>query len=163
MGTVEQNLLNSPGLMGMVENQRTNDVVLSYRIMADSSRVMYALSIPEYIEAWLQAPSPKELQFVFNLAEEPEFRIDLYRGEALQKSVHGHCRVVSSNQVSYTWKTTSYLGTHETLVDMQLRYGSSGCILALKHTGFKDARESAWCSRMWQQSLERLCKIMAGN
>ena len=163
MGNVEQNILNSPGMMGVVENQRTNDVVLSYRIMADSSRVMYALSIPEYIEAWLQAPNPEALQFVFNLEAEQAFRIDLYRAEALQKSVHGSCRVVSANQVSYTWETTSSLGTHETLVEIQLRYSSGGCILALKHSGFKDAKESAWCCKMWQQSLERLCRIMARN
>ena len=163
MGNVEQNILNSPGMMGLVENQRTNDVVLSYRIMAASSRVMYALSIPEYIEAWLQAPNPDPLQLVFNLEAEQAFRIDLYRAEELQTIIHSTCRVVSSNQVSYAWKTTSFLGAHETLVDIQLRYSSSGCILALKHTGFKDPRESAWCCKMWQQSLERLCRIMARN
>lgn len=163
MSDVEQNSLNGSGMIRMVANQRTSDVVLSHRIMADSSRVMYALSIPEYIEAWLGAPSTESLQFVFNLEGEQEFRIDLYSAEALQMSVQGSCRIVSSNQVRYTWKTTSSLGAHETLVDMQLRYSSGGCILALKHSGFKDARESAWCCKMWQQSLERLCRIMARN
>jgi uncharacterized protein YndB with AHSA1/START domain len=131
--------------------------------MADSSRVMYALSIPEYIEAWLRAPNAEESQFVFSPEEQQAFRIDLYRAEALQTSVQGSCRVLSANQVRYVWKTTSSFGTHETLVDMQLRCSSGGCILALKHSGFKDAKESAWCCKMWQQSLERLCRIMARN
>jgi uncharacterized protein YndB with AHSA1/START domain len=163
MGDVEQNILNGSGMIGMVATQRTSDITLSYRIMADSGRVMYALSIPEYIEAWLEAPSTEALQLVFNLEAEQAFRIDLYHAEALQRSVHGSCRIVSANQVSYVWKTTSSLGTHETLVDMQLRYSSGGCILALKHSGFKDVRESAWCCKMWQQSLERLGRIMARN
>ena len=45
-----------PGMIATIPGQQERDVALSFQFKADSSRVFYALSIPEYIEAWLQAP-----------------------------------------------------------------------------------------------------------
>jgi uncharacterized protein YndB with AHSA1/START domain len=152
-----------PGRIARIPAHQERDVALSFRFNADSSRVFYALSIPEYIEAWLQAPDTDDLRFVFNQIAEETFRIDLYRGETLQASVDASCWVVGANQVRYIWKTTSLIDTTETLVDMKLLAGSGGCVLALKHSGFNDPAESARCHRMWQQSLERLCRLMEKN
>jgi uncharacterized protein YndB with AHSA1/START domain len=151
------------GMIARFPSQHERDVALSFQFKADSSRVFYALSIPEYIEAWLQAPDTEELRFVFNQVAEETFRIDLYRGETRQASVDGSCWVVGSNQVRYIWKTTSLIETTETLVDMKLLPGSGGCVLALKHSGFNDPAESARCRRMWQQSLQRLCRLVEKN
>ena len=148
------------GMIATVPSQRPRDVALSFQFRADKSRVFYALSIPEYIEAWLQAPDTDDLRFVFNQIAEETFRIDLYRGKTLQASVDASCWVVGAHQVRYIWRTTSALDTPETLVDMKLLAGSGGCVLALKHSGFNDPEESARCRRMWQQSLERLCRLM---
>ena len=155
--------LLDPGMIAAIPGQQDRDVALSFKFNADSSRVFYALSIPEYIEAWLQAPDTDELRFVFNQVGEDTFRIDLYRGPSLQASIDGSCWVVGTNQVRYIWKTTSPMGTTETLVDMKLLSSSGGCVLALKHSGFRDQAESARCSRMWHQSLGRLGRIMEKN
>jgi hypothetical protein len=160
---VEQTALKNLGIQTAIPSQHRSDIVLSFRIEADSSRVLYALSMPEYIEAWMQAPDAEELQFIFSPITQDTFRIDLYCAEVLQASIHSTCRVVSANQVRYLWNSTSRTGSTETLVDIQLRSGSGGCILGLKHNGFKSATELAWCSTMWNQSLERLCRIMRRN
>jgi uncharacterized protein YndB with AHSA1/START domain len=156
-----------PGIMARVSSQQERDVALSFQFKADSSRVFYALSIPEYIEAWLEAPNTDEdtddLRFVFNQVAEETFRIDLYRGQTLQASVDGSCWVVGENQVRYIWKTASPIAVSETVVDMKLLRGPGGCVLALKHSGLKDPVESARCRRMWQQSLERLSRLMEKN
>jgi uncharacterized protein YndB with AHSA1/START domain len=152
--------LNDPGMTAMMPHQHKRMVALSFKIEADSSRVFYALSIPEYIEAWLQAPDTADTKFVFNLVGQETFRIDLYRAEALQASVHGSCRVVGANRIRYIWKTISPTSTTETLVDMHLLSASDGCVLGLKHSGFRDTVESAWCCKMWYQSLEKLCRLM---
>jgi uncharacterized protein YndB with AHSA1/START domain len=152
-----------PGMIATATAQHDRDVALSFQFRADSSRVFFALSIPEYIEAWLQAPDTDDLRFVFNQIAEDTFRIDLYRGQTLQASVDGSCWVVGANQVRYIWKTTSSIDTTESIVDMKLLPGSGGCVLALKHSGFNDPAECARCRRMWQQSLERLCRLMEKN
>src|SRR5271168_1475634 len=163
MNDTDLNIPNGPGMTAMMWDKHASDVVLSYRIAANSSRVLYALSIPEYIEAWLQPADAEESRFVFNLEPEGGFRLDLYRAEALQTSVHGSCLAVGANHVRYTWNATSPVGTTKTLVDMRLLRSSGGCILSLKHSGFKNAGDSAWCCKMWHQSLERLCRLMEKN
>jgi hypothetical protein len=159
VGNTERNTLNNSGVMAMIPGQNERDVVLSLKIEADSSRVLYALSIPEYIEAWLQTPDAG-LQSVFNLVAQESFRIDLYRAAALQASVYGSCCVMSANQVRYNWKRMSPISTTETLVDIQLFCGPGACILGLRHSGFIDTAESTWCDNMWHRSLESLCRLM---
>ena len=152
-----------PRMIARISSRRAKEVALSFQFKADSSRVFYALSLPEYIEAWLRAPDTDDLRFVFNQVAEETFRIDLYRGQTLQASVDGSCWVVGANQVRYIWKITTVLDTTETLVDMKLLSGSGGCVLALKHSGFNDPTESARCRRMWEQSLECLGRLMEKN
>jgi uncharacterized protein YndB with AHSA1/START domain len=163
MGDREQAVLNGLGIIAPILGQQKRDVVLSFKIEAHSSRVLYALSIPEYFEAWLQTPDAGELQLVFNLVAEEAFRIDFYRAGSLQTSVNGSCRLVSANQVRYTWKTTTFTSSTETLVDIQLLRTSGGCTLNLRHSGFRSSTESSWCYKMWCLSLERLCKLMEKN
>ena len=55
MRDTQQNILINPAVMTLVSG-RDRDVVHSVRIQADRERVFYALSIPEYIEAWLRSP-----------------------------------------------------------------------------------------------------------
>src|ERR1700749_1686866 len=157
---MEQSVLRGSEMPALVHDQQTRDIALAFKIEAASNRLMYALSMPEYIEAWLQAPAMEELIFLFKPITQDTFRLDLYRAEKLQTSISGSCRIVNTNQVRYTWRTVSSAGTSETLVDIWLRDSSGGCILGLKHSGFRDAVDSTWCSKMWNQSLRRLSRLM---
>ena len=153
-----------PGMIARIPAaHHERDIALSFQFRADTGRVFYALSIPDYIEAWLQAPDTDDLRFVFNQIAEETFGIDLYRGQTPQARIEASCWVVGTNQVRYIWKTTSSVDVTETLVDMKLLSGSGGCVLALKHSGFNDPAESSRCLRMWQQSLERLNRLMEKN
>jgi uncharacterized protein YndB with AHSA1/START domain len=151
------------GMLTMVPDLHEKDVFLSRRIEAESSRVFYALSIPEYIEAWLLVPSAEDLRSVFELDSRESFHIDVYRAETFQASIRGSCCVVSASQIRYSWETTSPSGSAETLVEMQLLCAPRGCILGLKHSGFRDAVESAWHREMWFESLKKLSRLMEKN
>jgi uncharacterized protein YndB with AHSA1/START domain len=153
----------NPAVTALLPGLAEEDIALSFRFNADPGRVFYALSIPEYIETWLQAPHGGGLHFVFNSVAQESFRVDLYRGESLQAIVHGLCRVVGANQVRYVWKRTGLSGTTETRVDMKLLCDAAACVVALKHSGFKDANECVWCREMWYQSLERLSRLVERN
>lgn len=163
MASMEQKILNAPWLTTRIHAPSATDVILSYRIEVESSRVLYALGMPEYIEAWLQPPDADTFHFSFDPEAREILRIDLYRRNLLQSSVYNSCRVVSSNQVRYEWKTISPTSTSDTLVDMHLRSTPGGCTLSLKHGGFKNQEESVWSYKMWHRSLECLCKIMSRN
>ncbi len=164
-GTTARNTLLDPGMISIVPGRNEKDVVLSSAFQTDQKRVLYALSIPEYIETWLQPPVGEDLHLVFNPVAREEFHLDFYRGNALQMSVCGACRVVRANQIQYAWKITSpgLATAMETLVDLKLLSVSGGCVVELKHSGFKSALESAWCCKMWDESLTRLRGIMEKN
>jgi uncharacterized protein YndB with AHSA1/START domain len=163
MGPREQKIMNAPWTMALTPSEQISDVVLSYQIETDSGRVLYALSIPEYIEAWLRPPETDDVRFAFSPEGREAFRIDLFRGGLPLSSVRSSCRIVSSNQVRYTWKMTSPIDTTDTRVDIHLRCSPGGCILGLKHSGFRTSEESAWYYKMWHQSLENLCRIVSKN
>ena len=73
-------------------SSREMDVVLSCGFVGDQSRVLYALSIPEYIEAWLKAPDAMEQRFVFNLQGQGGFQILTRRHGNEHGQILGRCR-----------------------------------------------------------------------
>jgi uncharacterized protein YndB with AHSA1/START domain len=159
MTEMQMNTLSQQQLVATLPTRKKTAVTLSLRIAADLRRVVHALSIPEYMEAWLRMPDPNELLFVFDLVNRESFRINLYRAEGLHASIYGSSRV-DANRVTYIWKTTSRSRTTETLVDMRLAGNSRGCTLRLKHSGFRNRAESAWHFMMWHRSMERLSQII---
>jgi uncharacterized protein YndB with AHSA1/START domain len=163
MNEMQQDVLTQPRRAATSPTRMKTAVALSVRISADRRRVLHALSIPEYMEAWLQSPEPDELLFVFDIVREESFRIRLYRAEGLHASIYGSSRVVDANRINYIWSTTSRARTTETLVDMRLAGGPRGCTLRLRHSGFRDRAESAWHGRMWHRSMEKLCQLIRMN
>ncbi len=136
-----------------------SEIVLSSPAEVGSRRMMYALSISEYIEAWLRAPDPEEL-FVFGAVTHERFHVDLYRAEARRASIHGSARVVSRNQVTYVWKTISATGVAHTAVDFRILEGRGRCVVDLRHSGFHNPADREWHRKMWDRSLNRLCSLM---
>ena len=163
MSELLENILNQPEMIARFPSQERSAVALSFKIKADSRRVLYALSIPEYMEAWLRAPDREELLFVSDLAEQDNFRLYLYRARALQTTIHGSSRVLNTNQINYVWKTKSPVGTTRTLVDIRIAGSARGCTLHLKHSGLHNMAERVWHRRMWCQSMERLSLLIGTN
>jgi uncharacterized protein YndB with AHSA1/START domain len=154
------NILDNHRIMALFHDRSDKNVALSSRICADRSRIFHAVSIPEYIEAWLRFPLEEGLRFVFDPIAEQAFRITLYRAEAPIRSIHANCYIRNSSQIRYTWKTRFATGITNNVVDIKLLPVSGGCTLALSHSGFQDAADSAWHSKVWQLSLENLCRLM---
>jgi len=133
--------------------------VVSPRIDVDARRMLYALSIPEYIEAWLEAPDADEM-LRFDFVADQRFNIAFYRAEALRASIHGSARVVRHTRVDYMWKTISANGITHTTVDLMILNRADGCVVVLNHKGFSSLEERAWHCRMWERSLEKLRRIV---
>ena len=160
MSNTQQRISSNPAVMAIIAGQSRQEVALSFRIRADRERVFYAISIPEYIEAWLKSPAEDELRFLFHSVTPETFRIDLFRGVTLHTRVQSCCTILSSEQIRYTWKITSPGQRVDTVVDLRLLRSFEGCTLGLKHSGFRDAVESAWYGEVWRRSLDNLCKLI---
>lgn len=149
-----------PEAMPSIQPRGRDTIVLSSRIEVGSRRALYALSIPEYIEAWLRAPDPEEV-LVFAFVTPVRFQVDLYREDALRASIHASAHVVNKTEVIYRWQTISPYAITHTMVNLVLCGGLDQCVVGLKHSGFSNMREQAWHYELWKRSMEKLSRIIA--
>jgi hypothetical protein len=161
--STQEKALVYPSVKLFNPSSNERDVLLSCRFIGDKSRVLYALSIPEYIEAWLRAPDTAAQKWIFNSTGREQFRIDIYPSDSLQERIHGYCQVINPNQVRYSWTTTSRSGFAKTLVDIETSWNRGWCNITLKHSGLVGAVEIGWYGEMWNQSLLRLCRLLQKN
>jgi uncharacterized protein YndB with AHSA1/START domain len=138
------------------------EVSVSVQIEAEPSRVLYALAIPEYMEAWLQFPEVERIECQPELRSFDRFRIDLTSSGGRRRTILGSCLLTKPNRITYLWERDLADGRPRSMVEMRLLGGPIQCTLKLRHTGFRDQDEREWHSRMWPCSLRNLCKLMEG-
>jgi len=162
MGNPQQKNAIHRGALPRIEPPEWDAIVLSSEIGVASRRLMYALSIPEYIEAWLQPPGTDE-RLVFDFLARDRFQIDLYRSEARRASIHAYTRVLSKDQICYAWKIISAAGILHTTVDFTLTCRQNRCNLLLQHLGFHNSEDRSWHSGMWRRSTMKLREIVCAR
>jgi hypothetical protein len=161
MDTERQDIRYKAGTMAVTQERVELDVALSIEIKAEGYRVLYALTIPEYMEAWLQMPNSEKLECFADPKAPNSFHIDLYSFEAPYASIEGCCLLSSPDRIIYLWKNSCVGNTAETMVGIRLKSSAGQCTVELKHSGFCNVEESVWHSRMWHSSLDKLSGLMA--
>jgi hypothetical protein len=146
--------------MAINMKQAELDVVMSVEIGAESRRVLNALTIPEYMEAWLQMPDAEKLWCFADRRTPNSFHIDLCSVKAPRARIKGDCLRLDPDRIIYLWRNTCIASTGATMVDIHLKGGPGQCTINLKHGGFCNMEESLWHSRMWHRSLNKLGRLM---
>jgi len=159
MRTLDQTIPNVFGAMAAMRSPQKNAIILASRIQVDARRLFYALSLPEYMEAWVQPPDPEE-ELVFESVTRERFQIDVYRAGARRASVHGSTFVGSRTKIRYVWKTIHPKGVTHTAVDLWVLGGLDRYVVGLRHCGFREMTEQAWHRRMWGRSMQRLGSLI---
>lgn len=161
MSGQQQNIQVETLTMAVTLEETALDVAVSVEIEAESRRVLYALTIPEYMEAWLQMPDTENLLQCHSTSRAPNsFLIDLYSAKARRARIKGSCLRLDPDRVIYLWRNTCTGSTGETMVDIHLKNGPGQCTINLNHRGFCDMEESLWHSQMWHRSLDKLGRLM---
>jgi hypothetical protein len=161
MGREQQDTKEDVGTLAATVGRPELDVAVSVEIEAESRRVLYALTIPEYMEAWLQMPDTEKLRCSSDSKAPNSFHIDLYPAKAPRARIKGFCLRLDPDRIIYLWRNPCTRSTGETMVDIHLKNGPGQCTINLKHRGFCNMEESLWHSRMWHRSLDKLGGLMA--
>jgi hypothetical protein len=156
----QQNILGEAGRLATTAGQADLDVTVSVEIEAESRRLLYALTIPEYMEAWLQIPTAETLQWFSDSKAPNSFHIALNSAEVPSAGIEVFCLLLNSDRIVYLWKNTCVGSEAETVVDIRIKSSLGQCIVNLSHSGFCNIEESLWHSRMWRSSLNNLCRLM---
>jgi hypothetical protein len=138
------------------------DIFSSVQLEADIQRVLHALALPEYIEAWMQFPDTDRIECHSDRRSFDRFRIDLFSAGVCRESIFASCLLSKPNRVTYLWKFEGAVSTGS-IVEMRLWKYQSRCSLKLKHSGLATPRQREWHSEMWLLSLDKLCELMQGT
>jgi hypothetical protein len=136
------------------------DIFGGTRIEAETRRVLYALTMPEYLEAWLRFPDINRIECHPEQRSYDKFRIDLFSSGAREGSIHGSCLLSMPNRVTYLWERRHLALRFKSIAEIWLYRGDRHCTLRLRHSGLESLQDSEWHLLMWRLSLEKLCAIL---
>jgi hypothetical protein len=143
---------------------RTQDqekhIALRVTVCADRRRILDALTIPEYVEAWLTLPCDHAGCRLAASQRDGLFRFDHHNAHGLDLSISGAYRVCRRGKLFFTWRKWLPFDERafalESMVVIRLYGAFSKSTLCLAHTGFFSENEYLWHGRMWERSLEKL-------
>jgi hypothetical protein len=118
-------------------------------------RLLYALSTPEYIEAWLTFPTVERIECHSEQRSFDRFRIDPFSLGKKLPSIYGSCLLSKPNRVTYLWDTGSLRRDSHSVVEILVLGGPAKYNLKLRHSGLADEDQRERYSLMWQASLDR--------
>lgn len=160
MSLALQNMSASPRTSALICDNTVLDVVESAQLEAGWLRVFYALTLPEYIEAWLRLPEAVRIECLPELNSLYGGRIDRFLASSPQRKIYASRLLTKSHKITYLWEQTDAKHNVKSIVEFRLRGGSHRSVIKLRHQGFLDHRERDRHARIWQSSLEGLRKLM---
>jgi uncharacterized protein YndB with AHSA1/START domain len=138
----------------------SSEVFASVKIEAEVQRILYALSTPEYMEAWLHFPGAERVECHSELRSFDRFRIDMFLSNKKLASIYGSCLLSKPKRVTYLWDKDSVGISYRSVVEIHILGGPNRCALKLNHRGLSNVEDREWHSTMWQQSLSKLRILM---
>jgi hypothetical protein len=138
----------------------TLDVLASIRIRAEFRRVLYALAMPEYMEAWLMLPDVDRIECHSERRSYDRFRIDLFYSGSRQRCIYGACLLSKPNRITYLWERDYGGSLARSTADIHLLSSPSACTVKLRHSGLSSKDDREWISKVWNRSLANLRILM---
>ena len=133
---------------------------VSAEIAAAQRCLFYALTLPEYLEAWLHMPDTTTVRATFS--ERPdELRLDRYLFLKHVGSILVRLHSTSEDSIRLAWRNFMDVSSSSTSVHVSLRGKRRHCALDLTHSGFRNEKERRWYDAMWTSSLADLSRLMS--
>ena len=129
------------------------DFSIDLGIDAESRPVFYALTLPEYLEAWLR---PAGCHRVSVAPQASGFRIQFFSDDPALVTVDAESSICRPDQIVFNWSS----GSSTSIVHIRLQSCAGRSILHLRHRRFASEQESIWHGDLWTSSLERLAGFL---
>jgi uncharacterized protein YndB with AHSA1/START domain len=128
-------------------------------LAADTQRIFHALTVPEYIEAWICVPGyhPECRNISCRFAH--GFQIEHRCNSGVSTSITGTYCSFLKRKLSFTWRSAGVPDAHYSFVDIRLHGDFERSILRLRHFGLPSEDEFNWHSALWSASLARLRRL----
>jgi hypothetical protein len=131
-------------------------------VNADANRISQALTVPEYLEAWICIPGAAPGSFTLASPEENGYRLEHCSVDRSCFSITGSFLFCHLRKIRLLWRKTSKAFSSNSVVDFRLRGNFGSSIVELRHTELGSAQEHAWYQAMWTRSLEKFALLFGG-
>jgi uncharacterized protein YndB with AHSA1/START domain len=162
-----QNVLDFPDLTTPARDERSQQTLeknwtidLAVAVNADTRRIFQALTVPEYLEAWIDMPDRAEGSRVVASMETNGYRLDHYSAGYASVHITGSYLFCHQRKLRMFWRKICPHSSTESLVDFRLRGNFGSSILELRHSALESAEEFYWHRRLWQGSLGKLALLL---
>jgi hypothetical protein len=134
-------------------------IAMAVSVIADARRVAQALTVPEYLEAWISMPDQEAGSHIVASQEASCYRLDHYFAGQLRTSITGSCLFCNQRKMRFSWRKEDQAISTESLVDFRLRGNSGGSILEMRHSALPSFDEYLWHQKLWRASLHKLISL----
>ncbi len=134
-------------------------LLLEVRIRADIRRLFHALTVPEYLEAWISFPGDHSGCSTIASKNNEEFHVEHFCGEKQKFSIAGTYSVCRRHNLAFSWRIDGNLRMPMTNVDIRLRGDFENTWVILQQSGFASPSDCAWHRALWSTSLGRLTAL----
>ena len=133
------------------------EVSVHRSVNADRSRLFQALTLPEYIDAWLVAPESVPGSTAVTMG--PDCFVVSYRMlDGSEQRFVASYKVLRRGKVQFAWRRDSFHDTGSSLVRIRLQGDFGRTTVHVMHVGL-DESEHAHYKMLWEASLERLASL----
>jgi hypothetical protein len=142
------------------ENATQWTIAMSISVDADALRIFHALTVPEYLEAWISMPDQSEDSAVVASPSANGYRLDQYSAGSVAVSITSSYLFCHHRKMRLFWRKSRNPICSESLVDFRLRGNFGSSILELRHTAIASADEYLWHQSLWRGSLKKLAFLL---
>ena len=119
-------------------------------------RLLYALTIPEYVETWLTPPDLGEVSCTGNPKAGEALSIELRQYHRITACIFAEYKSISPQDLNIRWYVRSRANTHVSQLRISIRTVRADAILRIRHTGFTNISDWQWHQELWGLSLTKM-------
>jgi len=146
---------HTAGLPSTLEAATAFDVGFWVEIAAEWRKVFSAVSIPEYIETWMEFPDESGTDYWVHLGPDDMLCINRTRTAAAVRIFRLRIQI-KRKSLTFLWENIEPNSMHASKVEIVMTGGPHRCCLRLRHSGLRNWDERQLYSRIWSRSLDKL-------
>jgi hypothetical protein len=135
-------------------------IAMSIAIDADAQRISQALTVPEYLEAWISMPGQQKDSSIRASHMPNGYRLDHYRAGCIVTSVAGSFLFCHLRKMRLSWRMIDRPELPASVVDLRIRGNFGTSVLQLRHAALQCTGEFFWYQQLWLFSLHRLSCLL---
>ena len=141
---------------------RCEDISMSMGIQAKPHRVLFALTVPEYIEAWLKVPEADRCTCLSSEQFGNGFCVEVFSEDISRYHIYGHWHRSTPKHIVFSLKRSVCEGRGDSIVDIRLKSARKLCTVSVAHRGIGNVNDAIWFSEMWEHSLTKMRSLLEG-